>query len=192
MSVSLTKGGNVNLSKEEPGLKRIKVGLGWDARTTTGEAFDLDASAIALDASGKASEEKFFVYFENLASPDQSIVHSGDNLTGAGDGDDEMITIDLEKVPTQFERIPILVTVYSKGHNFGMVRNAFARVLNADTGNEIARYDLSEEAGALTCIVFAEVYRNNGDWKFKAVGQGYDQGFDALLADLGIKVAANA
>ncbi|GAB3077225.1 TerD family protein [Nocardioides zeae] len=191
MGVSLSKGGNVSLSKEAPGLTAIDIGLGWDVNTFSGGDFDLDASAILLGASGKVVSDQHFVFFNNLKSPDGSIEHAGDNTTGEGDGDDEVIKANLASVPAEIERIVVAVSIYdaeTRSQNFGAVRNAFIRVVNQANGSEIARYDLSEDASVETAMVFGEVYRSGGDWKFKAVGQGYASGLRGIASDFGVNV----
>jgi tellurium resistance protein TerD len=176
VGVNLTKGGNVSLTKEAPGLRAVTVGLGWDARTTDGKPFDLDASAIGCTSDGKAASDQHFVFFNNLRSPDGAIQHSGDNLTGEGAGDDEQIKVDLAGAPAELDRVVFPVSIYdadTRGHNFGQVRNAYIRVVNDADNTEIARYDLSEDASTETAMVFGELYRNGTEWKFRAVGQGY-------------------
>jgi tellurium resistance protein TerD len=199
MALSLTKGANASLTSlkkaatpEDPGLDVIVCGLGWDVRTTSGEAFDLDSSVVALDAAGHAvGGNDGFVYFNQLTGFSGAIRHSGDNLTGAGEGDDEQIEVRLNDLPPQVESLVFPVTVYdarARGQNFGMVRNAFARVFTPGTQQvELARFDLTEDSSTDTCIVLAKVYRRGGEWKFAAVGQGYaDQA--GLLADYRIVV----
>ena len=189
MAVSLTKGGNVSLSKEAPGLKKIVLGLGWDPRKTDGKEFDLDAMVFLTADSGKVRSDADFVFFNNKTSADGSVVHAGDNRSGAGDGDDETIAIDLEKVPADVAKIVATVVIYEgkeRGQNFGMVDKAYIRVLNGDGGAEIARFDLSEDAGTVTAMIFGEIYRNGAEWKFKATGQGYDGGFQALVQSYGV------
>lgn len=191
MVVSLSKGGNVSLTKEAPGLTAIEVGLGWDVNTFSGNDFDLDASAIMVDASGKAISDSHFVFFNNLKSPDGSVEHTGDNLTGSGDGDDEVIRVNLAGVPTQCDKIVFPVSIYdadNRKQNFGGVRNAYIRIVNASGGAEVARYDLTEDASAETAMVFGEVYRNGTDWKFRAVGQGYASGLKGIAQDFGVNV----
>jgi len=191
MAVSLTKGGNVSLTKEAPGLKQVVVGLGWDARTTDGQDFDLDASAIGLGADGKAPSDAYFVFFNNLTSPGGAIEHTGDNLTGEGGGDDEQIKVDLGGAPAELDRVVFPVSIYeadARRQSFGQVRNAFIRVVNAADGKEIARYDLSEDASTETAMVFGELYRSGSDWKFRAVGQGYSAGLGGIARDFGINV----
>ncbi len=189
MSVSLQKGGNISLTKSEPGLEKIIVGLGWDARTTSGADFDLDASVFMLTAAGKVRSDKDFIFFNNLKSADGSVEHMGDNRTGAGEGDDEVIRVDLTKVPADITRLVFTVSIYeaeTRRQNFGMIASAFIRVLNNATRNEITRYDLSEEASTDTAMIFGEVYRHNNEWKFKAIGQGYVEGFPALVRNFGL------
>lgn len=192
MAISLSKGGNVSLSKSEPGLKRILIGLGWDARSTDGADFDLDASAFMLGANGKVPNEKAFIFYGNLQAPDGSVVHAGDNKTGGGDGDDEVIKVDLDLVPAEVQTVAITVTIHeadARNQNFGQVKNAFIRIVNGETDKEIARYDLSEDYSTETAMIFGEIYRHNGDWKFRAVGQGYSGGLAAMCAQYGIDVA---
>ncbi|MCM1948072.1 TerD family protein [Streptomyces sp. G2] len=191
MGVSLAKGGNVSLSKEAPGLTAVLVGLGWDVRTTTGTDHDLDASALLLDDTGKVASDRHFVFYNNLTSPDGSVEHTGDNLTGEGDGDDESIKVDLAAVPAGITRIAFPVSIHdadNRGHSFGQVRNAFIRVVNQADGVELARYDLSEDAATETAMVFGELYRNGAEWKFRAVGQGYASGLAGIAADFGVNV----
>ncbi|PKK12382.1 TerD family protein [Thermomonospora sp. CIF 1] len=191
MSVSLSKGGNVSLSKQAPGLTAVTVGLGWDVRTTTGADFDLDASALLVDASGKVLSDQHFVFFNNLRSPEGSVEHTGDNLTGEGEGDDEQIKVDLTAVPPEAARIVFPVSIYdadSRGQTFGQVRNAFIRVVNQADGTEIARYDLTEDASTETAMIFGELYRHGSEWKFRAVGQGYASGLAGIARDYGVNV----
>ena len=191
MSVSLTKGGNVSLTKEAPGLTAVIVGLGWDPRTTAGADFDLDASALMLNSTSKIISDQHFVFFNNLKSPDGSVEHSGDNLTGGGDGDDEQIKVDLATVPAECTTIVFPVSIYEaeqRGQNFGQVRNAFIRIVNQAGGAEIARYDLTEDASTETAMLFGELYRNGAEWKFRAVGQGYASGLRGIAVDFGVNV----
>ncbi|GAA3367644.1 calcium homeostasis/redox stress adaptation protein [Streptomyces sannanensis] len=191
MSVSLAKGGNVSLSKEAPGLSAVLVGLGWDVRTTSGADFDLDASALLLGDSGKVVSDRHFVFYNNLTSPDGSVEHTGDNLTGEGEGDDESIKVNLAAVPADVTRIVFPVSIHeadARGQSFGQVRNAFIRVVNQTGGTELARYDLSEDASTETAMVFGELYRNGADWKFRAVGQGYASGLAGIASDFGVNV----
>jgi tellurium resistance protein TerD len=191
MSVSLSKGGNVSLSKEAPGLTAVSVGLGWDVRTTTGADFDLDASALMLANTGKILSDSHFIFFNNLTSPDGSVQHTGDNLTGEGEGDDEVINVNVASVPPEVDKIVIAVSIYdaeSRGQSFGQVRNAFIRVVNQADGREITRYDLSEDASTETAMIFGELYRNGAEWKFRAVGQGYSTGLGGIARDYGVNV----
>lgn len=191
MAVSLSKGGNVNLSKEAPGLTNVMMGLGWDARATDGAAFDLDATAFLLNAAGAVRSDGDFIYYNNLTSADGSVVHQGDNLTGEGEGDDEQVAVNLAAVPADVERVAFCVTIHeadSRGQNFGMVSNAFIRVVNAADNNEIARYDLSEDASTETAMIFGELYRADADWKFRAVGQGFAGGLGPLAQAYGVNV----
>ncbi len=191
MGVSLSKGGNVSLSKEAPGLTAVNVGLGWDVRTTTGADFDLDASALLVSTDGKILGDQYFVFFNNLTSPDGSVEHTGDNLTGEGEGDDEMIKVNLASVPAEVDKVVVAVSIYdaeTRGQSFGQVRNAFIRVVNQADNNEIARYDLSEDASNETAMIFGEVYRNGNEWKFRAVGQGYSTGLAGIARDFGVNV----
>ena len=191
MGVSLTKGGNVSLTKAAPGLKAVSVGLGWDVRSTTGDDFDLDASALGLDPNHRIVADDYFVFFNNTSSPDGSIVHQGDNLTGEGEGDDEVINVDLATVPATVDSIVFPVSIYdaeTRGQTFGQVRNAFIRVVDQANGNELARYDLSEDASTETAMVFGELYRNGAEWKFRAIGQGYASGLAGIARDFGVNI----
>jgi tellurium resistance protein TerD len=191
VSVSLTKGGNVSLSKQAPGLTAVIVGLGWDPRTTTGADFDLDASAIMLDMNGRVLSDSHFVFFNNLKSPEGSVEHMGDNLTGGGEGDDEQIKVNLAAVPAEAGKVVFPVSIYEaeqRQQNFGQVRNAFIRIVNQADNSEIARYDLTEDAATETAMVFGEIYRSFGEWKFRAVGQGYASGLKGIAQDFGVNV----
>ena len=189
MSISLSKGGNVSLTKEAPGLSAITVGLGWDARTTDGKPFDLDSSLIACNASGTVYSPQHFIFFNNLTSPDGAIQHTGDNLTGEGSGDDEQIKVALAALPADLDKVVVAVSIYdaeTRQQNFGQVRNAFMRVVDQNGATELARYDLSEDASTETAMVFGEVYRSGSDWKFRAVGQGYSAGLAGIAKDFGV------
>lgn len=191
MGVSLTKGGNVSLTKAAPNLTAIAVGLGWDVRSTAGDDFDLDASALALGDNHKILSDDWFVFFNNLKSPDGSVEHQGDNLTGEGEGDDEVINIDLKSLPLQAVSIVVTVSIYdaeSRRQSFGQVRNAYIRVVNLANDVELARYDLTEDASVETAMVFGEVYRYSGEWKFRAIGQGYASGLAGIAKDFGVNV----
>jgi tellurium resistance protein TerD len=189
MAISLQKGGNVNLSKESPGLARVIVGLGWDPRVTDGATFDLDGSAFLLRADGKVRNDDDLIFYNNLVSGDGSVEHSGDNRTGVGEGDDERLTIDLARVPREIEKIAVAVTIHEaegRHQNFGMVGHAFIRCLNGDDEREIARYDLSEDSSSETAMIFGELYRAGSEWKFRAVGQGYTGGLAPLARSFGV------
>ena len=191
MAISLNKGGNLSLSKTDPNLVRILIGLGWDERATDGAAFDLDASAFLLTASGKVRGDHDFIFYNQLKSQDNSVEHTGDNRSGQGDGDDETLLVDLSKVSSELEKIAITVTIHdaqARGQNFGQIANAFIRVVNQDTNVEVVRFDLAEDYSTETAMVFGEVYRHNGEWKFKAVGQGYTGGLAAMCQQYGIQV----
>jgi tellurium resistance protein TerD len=191
MPVSLAKGGNVSLSKEVPGIKEIKIGLGWDLRSTDGEGFDLDASLFILKEDGKVRSDSDFIFYNNKISTDGAVEHAGDNRTGDGDGDDELIKVKLVSVPNEVQKMVVGVTIHdadARRQNFGMVSRAFIRVLNGETNAEIARYDLSEDASIETAMLFGEVYRHNGEWKFKAIGQGFAGGLSAMASGYGVNV----
>jgi tellurium resistance protein TerD len=191
VGVSLSKGGNVSLTKEAPNLTAVVVGLGWDARTTTGSDFDLDASALLTDEQGKVLSDQHFVFFNNLKSPDGSVEHTGDNLTGDGEGDDEVINVSLATVPANVAKIVFPVSIYDaepRQQSFGQVRNAYIRVVNAADGSELARYDLTEDASTETAMVFGELYRHGAEWKFRAIGQGYASGLRGIAQDFGVNV----
>jgi tellurium resistance protein TerD len=191
MSISLNKGGNLSLSKEAPGLTKILVGLGWDTRSSDGQDFDLDASAFLLKEGDKVRSDADFIFYNQLKSQDGSVEHTGDNLTGEGEGDDEVIKVDLSRVPPDVQKISVAVTIHdaeTRRQNFGMVTNAFIRIVNDAGGAEIARYDLSEDASTETAMIFGEVYRNGPEWKFRAVGQGYNGGLGPLARNFGVNV----
>lgn len=191
MAVSLKKGGNVSLSKSAANLKDILVGLGWSARSTTGAAFDLDASAFMVADSGKVRGDDDFIFYNNLNSKCGSVTHTGDERTGDSDGDDEAIKINLEKMPTWVQRIVVCVTIHEadeRKQNFGQVSDAFMRIVNLDGDAEIARFDLSEDYSTETAMIFGEVYRNAGEWKFKAVGQGFAGGLESMCGQFGVNV----
>ncbi len=192
MPVNLQKGQKVSLTKGNPGLSKVVVGLGWDVNQfDTGGAFDLDAAAFLLGENGKAAASSDFVFYGNLTHPSGSVQHMGDNLTGAGDGDDEQIKVDLSKVPANVSKIAFTVTIYEaeqRRQNFGQVNNAFIRVYNEETGEELVRYDLGEDFSIETAAVFGELYKNNSEWKFNAIGCGYQGGLAALCANYGVEV----
>jgi tellurium resistance protein TerD len=192
MGVSLAKGGNVSLTKAAPNLTAVLVGLGWDARITTGADFDLDASALLCDVNGKVLSDGHFIFYNNLKSPDGSVEHTGDNRTGVGEGDDEQIKVDLVSVPPQVAKVVFPVSIYeaeSRRQTFGQVHNAFIRVVNQADGVELARYDLTEDASTETAMIFGELYRYSGEWKFRAVGQGYASALRGIAQDFGVNVA---
>lgn len=190
MALSLSKGGNLSLTKEAPGMTKVLVGLGWDTRSTDGVDFDLDASAFLLKADGKVRADSDFIFYNQLKSVDGSVEHTGDNRTGAGDGDDEAIKVDLSKVPADIDKIAFTVTIHeaeSRKQNFGQVSNAFIRIVNQDNNSEVARYDLAEDASIETAMIFAELYRHGSEWKFRAVGQGFRGGLKPLAESYGLK-----
>ncbi|WP_411840012.1 TerD family protein [Paracoccus sp. ME4] len=192
MAVSLSKGGNVSLTKAAPGLASVLIGLGWDARVTDGKPFDLDASVFICGDDGKVLSDADFVYFKNKVAQDGAVEHQGDNLTGEGDGDDETVKVDLNALPETVKKLVFAVTIYEaeeRGQSFGQVSNASIRVLNQDGGVEIARYDLSEDASTETAMIFGELYRHAGEWKFKAIGQGFAGGLAPLAIAHGVNVA---
>ena len=191
MGVTLAKGGNVSLTKAAPNLTRVAVGLGWDARVTTGNDFDLDASAIATDPNNKVVSNQHFVFYNNLRSPDGAIEHTGDNLTGVGEDDDEVINVDLVATPPTVTSIFFPVSIHDadiRRQSFGQVRNAYIRVVDRSNGAELARYDLSEDASSETAMVFGELYRYGTEWKFRAIGQGYASGLAGIARDYGVNI----
>ena len=191
MGVSLSKGGNVSLDKVAPGLKKVVIGLGWDARGTDGADFDLDASLFLLKADGKVRSDSDFIFYNNPKSAEGSVEHTGDNRTGAGEGDDEQIKVDLSRVPTDVSKLVVSVTIHeaeNRRQNFGMVSGAFIRIVNQDNDQEVVRYDLSEDASTEAAMIFGEVYRHNDEWKFRAVGQGFNGGLGPLAKSMGVNV----
>lgn len=191
MAISLTKGGNVSLTKEAPGITKTTVGLGWNPRVTDGQAFDLDAIAFLVTENGKVRADNDFIFFNNLKSSDGSVVHNGDNRTGEGAGDDETLSVDLTKVPADVAKIIFAVTIYDgqgRNQNFGQVGDAYIRVLNDAGGSEIARYDLSEDSSTETAMIFGELYKHGSEWKFRAIGQGFAGGLGPLAASFGVAV----
>lgn len=192
MGVSLSKGGNVSLSKTDPDMKNVLIGLGWDVRTTDGQDYDLDASVFLLAENGKVRNDLDFIFYNNLRSTDGSVEHTGDNRTGKGDGDDESIKIKLDKIPADVTKIVFVVTIHDatvRRQNFGQVEGAFIRLVNDDTQIEVTRYDLTEDASTETAMLFGELYRHNGEWKFRAVGQGYAGGLASVCAQYGINAS---
>lgn len=189
MALTLQKGGNLSLSKTDPTLTKILLGLGWDPRSTDGTEFDLDASALLLGANGKIRNDTDFIFYNQLKSVDGSVEHMGDNRTGAGDGDDEVLKVDLSLVPVDVDKVVFIVTIHdadARKQNFGQVGGSFIRVVNEVTGAEVVRYDLAEDASTEPAMVFAELYRSSGEWKFRAVGQGYAGGLKALANSYGM------
>ena len=191
MAVSLQKGGNVSLQKVAPGMTKVHVGLGWDRRVTDGSDFDLDASAFMLAANEKIRNEGDFIFYNNLKSSCGAVEHQGDNRTGAGEGDDEVLNIDLDKIPAEVNKIVFAVTIHEgeqRRQNFGQVSNAFIRLVNRDNNEEVARYDLSEDASIETAMMFGELYRHNTEWKFRALGQGFQGGLGPLCGNFGLNI----
>lgn len=192
MSINLQKGQRIDLTKTNPGLTRVIVGLGWDInRYDGGHDFDLDASAFLTDGNGKVIKDEDFIFYNNLVHPSGCVEHTGDNRTGEGDGDDEQIKIDFSKVPSHVERIAITVTIHDadvRNQNFGQVSNAFVRVVNEDNNQGILRYDLGEDFSVETAVVICELYKHNGEWKFNAVGSGFSGGLAALCRNFGLEV----
>lgn len=191
MAISLQKGGNLSLSKTTPNLSNIVIGLGWDARSTDGAAFDLDASLFMVSATGRVRSDADFIFYNQTRSSCGSVEHTGDNRTGAGDGDDEAIKVNLPKVPAEITRLVVAVTIHdaeARRQSFGQVGGAFIRIINAADNTEIARFDLSEDYSTETAMIFGEVYRHTNEWKFKAVGQGYSGGLYALCQQHGVNV----
>lgn len=193
MPINLSKGQKVDLTKGNPGLKHLMVGLGWDVNHYDGGAdFDLDAAAFLLGENGIVRKQEDFVFYGNLKHDSESVTHMGDNLTGEGDGDDEQVQVDLSKVPANVMKIAFTVTIYDadvRRQNFGQVSNAFIRIVDEDTNQEIIRYDLGEDFSIETAVVVGELYRHNGEWKFNAIGSGFQGGLAALCANYGIEVA---
>lgn len=191
MALTLEKGGNISLTKEAPGLNRSIIGLGWDERVTDGAEFDLDASIFMLGENGKVRSSDDFIFYHQMKSTCGAIEHTGDNRTGEGDGDDEQLYVDLSKIPPDVQRLAITVTIYdyeARKQSFGQVANAFVRVVNRDTNEEVVRYDLTEDHSTESAMIFGELYRHNGEWKFRAVGQGYSGGLKAMCAQYGVQV----
>ena len=191
MAISLNKGERLSLSKEAPNLKKVLVGLGWDARATDGTDFDLDASAFLLGVDGKVRSEADFIFYNQLKSSCGSVQHTGDNRTGAGEGDDEALMVDLSRVPAEVQKVAFTVTIHdadARRQNFGQVGNAYIRVINDAGGSEIARYDLSEDSSTETAMIFGELYKNGSEWKFRAIGQGFAGGLGPLAASYGVAV----
>lgn len=191
MAISLSKGQKVDLTKGNPGLKNITVGLGWDTnKYDGGHSFDLDSSVFLLNGAGKCESEKDFIFYNNLEGGNGSVVHTGDNLTGEGDGDDEQVKISLADVPAATEKIAFTITIHdaeSRSQNFGQVSNSYVRIVNAENNEELIRYDLGEDFSIETAVVVGELYRHNGEWKFNAIGSGYQGGLGSLVKDYGLQ-----
>ena len=185
MAINLSKGQKISLEKEAPGLKKLVVGLGWDTKKSdTGVDFDLDSSVLLLGENGKMVSDKHFIFYNNLKSPDGSVEHTGDNLTGAGEGDDEQVKIDLSKVSADVHKIVFVVTIHEadkRKQNFGQVSNSFVRLVNEENGQEVVRYDLGEDYSTETAMIMAELYKHNSEWKMTAVGNGYAGGLGAVV-----------
>ena len=191
MAISLDKGANLSLTKEDPGLSVARIGLGWDVRTTNGVGFDLDASALLLGSNGKVRSDSDFIFYGQLSDKAGAVVHQGDNRTGEGDGDDEQVLVNLGLVPADVERVVFVASIYKadeNGQNFGQVRNSYIRLLNEETQVEVARYELGEEVASENAVIFAEVYRYRGEWKFRAVGQGFIDGLGGIARDFGVHI----
>ncbi|MFJ7973996.1 TerD family protein [Psychrobacillus sp. NPDC096389] len=190
MGINLSKGQKVDLTKTNPGLVNVTVGLGWDTnKYDGGNDFDLDSSVFLLGSNGKCSSESDFVFYNNTTGAGGAVVHTGDNRTGDGDGDDEQVNINLSTVPASIEKIAFSITIHdaeARGQNFGQVNNSYVRILNADSGEELIRYDLGEDFSIETAVVVGELYRHNGEWKFNAIGSGYQGGLGALVNDFGL------
>lgn len=191
MALSLNKGGNLSLTKTDPNLNKLLIGLGWDERATSGAEFDLDASIFLLSSAGKVRGDYDFIFYNQLKSDNGAVEHTGDNRTGEGDGDDEVIKVNLSQVPAEVDKIVVTVTIHDaqqRNQNFGQVANAFIRVVNEESGTEVVRFDLAEDYSIETAMVFGEVYRHNGEWKFRAVGQGYSGGLQAMCQQYGVNI----
>lgn len=192
MAVNLSKGQKVDLTKTNPGLSKLLVGLGWDTnKYDAGADFDLDASAFLTGENGKVLSDSDFIFYSNLQHSSGAVTHTGDNLTGEGEGDDEVIKVDLSLVPANINGISFTVTIYdadSRNQNFGQVSNAYIRIVDENTGTEVIRYDLGEDFSVETAIVVGEIYRNSGEWKFNAIGSGFSGGLAALCRNFGVNV----
>ncbi|MCG7409677.1 TerD family protein [Paenibacillus sp. ACRRX] len=192
MAISLQKGQKIDLTKGNPGLTKVVVGLGWDTnKYDGGKDFDLDATVFLLNNGGKVASEKDFVFYGNTQNSNQSVVHTGDNRTGEGEGDDEQIKVDLANIPAEVDKVSFCITIHeadTRSQNFGQVSNAFVRIVNEQSGEELIRYDLGEDFSVETAIVVAELYRHGGEWKFSAVGSGYRDGLAGLCRDFGLDV----
>jgi tellurium resistance protein TerD len=192
LAITLSKGQKVDLTKTNPGLSKVMIGLGWDTnKYDGGNDFDLDASIFLLDSNGKCSSEKDFVFYNQLIGGNGSVEHTGDNLTGEGAGDDEQVKVNLSSVPAAVEKISFVITIHdaeARNQNFGQVSNAFVRIVNEDSKEEIIRYDLGEDFSIETAIIVGELYRHNGEWKFSAIGSGYQGGLARIATDYGLSI----
>ena len=192
MAINLVKGQKIDLTKGNPSLKKVVIGLGWDLnKYAGGKDFDLDASVFLVGSNGRTNHDEDFIFYNNLESRNKAVIHTGDNRTGEGDGDDEQITLEFDKMPTDVEKMAVTVTIYEameRGQNFGQVSNAYVRVLDEATGEELVRYDLGEDFSVETALVVCEIYRHNGEWKFSAVGSGFQGGLAALCKNYGLDV----
>lgn len=187
-TLSLSKGQTLSLAKAAPTLTKVLVGLGWDVRGTAGDAFDLDASALLLTAGRRVRGNQDFIFYNQLAHESGAVTHQGDNRTGAGDGDDEKILIDLTRVPADIDNIVFPVSIHEPGQNFGQVENSYIRIVNDETGAELARYDLRESASTENAVVFAELHRENGSWHFRTIGQGNGGGLFGIVTGFGVQL----
>lgn len=192
MAVSLSKGQKVDLTKTNPGLTKVVVGVGWDVnKYDGGHDFDLDSSVFLLGDNGKVTSDSDFVFYNNANGGNGSVIHTGDNRTGAGDGDDEQVKVDLANVPANIQRITFTITIHdgeARNQNFGQVSNSYVRIMSEDSGEELIRYDLGEDFSIETAIVVGELYRHNAEWKFSAIGSGYQGGLAALAKDFGLQI----
>ncbi|REF32059.1 TerD family protein [Calidifontibacter indicus] len=191
MSIALSKGSAISLSKEAPGLRSVSAGLGWDPRATTGYEFDLDASLLGLGTNGRAYSDQWFVFYGNLSSPDGSVQHTGDERSGAAEGDDETINVDLAALPPEIDRLVFVASIHeaqARGQNFGQVQNAYIRMVDNESGRELARYDLTEDYSTETALIFGELARNGSDWQFRATGQGTSGGLAQVITSFGLQV----
>lgn len=192
MAITLVKGQKIDLTKGNPSLKKVIIGLGWDTnRYSGGHSFDLDSSVFLVGSNGRTNHDEDFIFYNNLESRNKAVIHAGDNRTGEGDGDDEQIILEFDKMPADVERMAVAVTIYEameRGQNFGQVSNAYVRVLDEATGTELVRYDLGEDFSIETALVVCEIYRHNGEWKFSAVGSGFQGGLAALCKNYGLDV----
>ncbi|MBE6025181.1 MAG: TerD family protein [Cellulosilyticum sp.] len=192
MAINLVKGQKIDLTKGNPSLKKVIIGLGWDInKYSGGQAFDLDTSVFLVGSNGRTNHDEDFIFYNNLESRNKAVIHAGDNRTGEGDGDDEQISLEFDKMPADVERMAVTVTIYEameRGQNFGQVSNAYVRVLDAATGEELIHYDLGEDFSIETAITVCEIYRHNGEWRFSAVGSGFQGGLASLCKNYGLDV----